>query len=104
MYDLAYSIIITCCAIGAGAAMIAGLGPGVGEGNAVAGACLAISERPDSRGAITTTMLMGCAISETCGLFALVVAILLVFVAPNMLTATLNEALAEIALLVGGAV
>lgn len=97
MFDIAYAIIITCCAIGAGAAMIAGLGPGVGEGNAVAGACRAISERPESRSAITTTMLMGCAISETCGLFALVVAILLVFVALNLLTVALNDALAEIA-------
>ena len=102
MNTIAYSIIITCCAIGAGAAMIAGLGPGVGEGNAVAGACRAISERPEARSAITTTMLMGCAISETCGLFALVVAILLLFVAPNMLTETLNASLAEIAQILGG--
>ena len=72
-------------------AMIAGLGPGVGEGNAVARACEAIAKRPSARGPITTTMLMGCAISETCGLFALVVAILLIFVAPNLLTGILND-------------
>ena len=30
-------------------------------------------------------MLMGCAIAETTGLYALVIAILLIFVAPNML-------------------
>ena len=91
MLEIAYSIIIACCAIGGGMAMIAGLGPGVGEGNAVARACEAIAKRPSARGSITTTMLMGCAISETCGLFALVVAILLLFVAPNMLTGVLKD-------------
>lgn len=101
MFEIAYGIIITCCAIGGGAAMIAGLGPGVGEGNAVAGACQAIADRPDQRGAITTTMLMGCAISETCGLFALVIAILLLFVAPSMLTETMNTALQTIARILG---
>lgn len=101
MNSIAYGIIITCCAIGGGAAMIAGLGPGVGEGNAVARACLAIANRPQSRSAITTTMLMGCAISETCGLFALVVAILLIFVAPGMLTETLNTTVTEIAQMLG---
>ena len=91
MLNIAYGIILTCCAIGGGAAMIAGLGPGVGEGNAVARACDAIARRPKSRGPITTTMLMGCAISETCGLFALVVAIILIFVAPNMLINILDQ-------------
>ena len=101
MYEIAYGIIIVCCAIGAGAAMIAGLGPGVGEGNAVAGACRAISEKPEARGAITTTMLMGCAISETCGLFALVVAILLLFVAPHVLIEHMNTVIKEVKLLFG---
>lgn len=101
MYEIAYAIIIVCCAVGAGAAMIAGLGPGVGEGNAVAGACRAIADKPDARGAITTTMLMGCAISETCGLFALVVAILLLFVAPHVLIENLNATIAEMSAFFG---
>lgn len=101
MFDIAYGIIITCCAIGGGAAMIAGLGPGVGEGNAVAYACRAIAQRPTSRSAITTTMLMGCAISETCGLFALVVAILLIFVAPGILTETLQTSVQAIGQMLG---
>ena len=96
MIDLAYSIIITCCAIGGGAAMIAGLGPGVGEGNGVARACEAIAKRPSAKSSIVTTMLMGCAISETCGLFALVVAILLIFVAPNLLTGQLKDVVAQL--------
>ena len=65
--------------------MIAGIGPGIGEGNAVAKALEAIGRQPESKGSITSTMLMGCAIAETTGLYALVIAILLIFVAPNLL-------------------
>lgn len=83
MLEIAIGIILGCCALGAGTAMIAGIGPGIGEGNAVAKACEAIGRQPECKGEVTTTMLMGCAIAETTGLYALVVAILLLFVAPN---------------------
>ncbi len=82
--EIAISIILGCCALGAGLAMIAGIGPGIGEGNAVAKACEAIGRQPECKGDVTTTMLMGCAIAETTGLYALVIAILLLFVTPNM--------------------
>lgn len=81
------------CALGAGCAMIAGIGPGIGEGNAVAAACEAIGRQPESRSAVTTTMLMGCAIAETTGLYALVIAILLIFVAPGRLVNILLESI-----------
>ena len=83
--EIAIGIILGCCALGAGLAMIAGIGPGIGEGNAVAKACEAIGRQPESKGAVTSTMLMGCAIAETTGLYALVIAILLIFVAPRLL-------------------
>ncbi|MBR5156463.1 MAG: ATP synthase F0 subunit C [Clostridia bacterium] len=82
--EIAISIILGCCALGAGFAMIAGIGPGIGEGNAVAKACEAIGRQPECKGDVTTTMLMGCAIAETTGLYALVIAILLLFVTPGM--------------------
>ena len=82
--ELALGIILGCCALGAGISMFAGIGPGIGEGNAVASACEAIARQPESKGSVTTTMLMGCAIAETTGLYALVIAILLIFVAPNI--------------------
>ena len=85
MLEIAIGIILGCCALGAGTAMIAGIGPGIGEGNAVAKACEAIGRQPEAKGDVTTTMLMGCAIAETTGLYALVIAILLIFVAPNIL-------------------
>lgn len=85
MLEIAVGLILGCCALGAGIAMIAGIGPGIGEGNAVAKACEAIGRQPESKGNVTSTMLMGCAVAETTGLYALVIAILLIFVAPNML-------------------
>ena len=72
--------------------MVAGIGPGIGEGNAVAKACEAIGRQPESKGAVTTTMLMGCAVAETTGLYALVIAILLLFVAPKILVNILVDA------------
>ena len=83
MLELAIGIILGGCAIGAGLAMIAGIGPGIGEGNAVAKACEAIGRQPESKGAVTSTMLMGCAIAETTGIYGLVIGILLIFVAPG---------------------
>lgn len=85
MLEIAVGIILGCCALGAGTAMIAGIGPGIGEGNAVAKACEAIGRQPEAKGDVTTTMLMGCAVAETTGLYALVIAILLIFLAPARL-------------------
>ena len=93
MNVIAVAIILGCCALGAGAAMIAGIGPGIGEGNAVAKACEAIGRQPESKGSVTSTMLMGCVIAETTGIYALVIAILLIFVAPNMLVDVLLSAI-----------
>ena len=91
--EIAIGIILGCCALGAGIAMIAGIGPGIGEGEAVAKACEAIGRQPESKGAVTSTMLMGCAVAETTGLYALVVAILLIFVAPNTFVNVLKAAI-----------
>ncbi|MBE7057447.1 MAG: ATP synthase F0 subunit C [Ruminococcaceae bacterium] len=84
--ELAIGIILGCCALGAGLCMgIGALGPGIGEGNAVSKACEAIGRQPESKSAVSSTMIMGCAIAETTGIYALVIAILLIFVAPNIL-------------------
>ena len=92
--ELALALIFAACTLGAGIAMIAGIGPGIGEGNAVAKACEAIGRQPECKGSVTTTMLMGCAIAGTTGLYALVIAILLIFVAPGMFVNLLMTTLA----------
>ena len=94
--ELAIGIILGCCALGAGIAMIAGIGPGIGEGEAVAKACEAIGRQPESKGAVTSTMVMGCAITESTGIYSLVIAILLIFVAPNTLTGALVNTISKL--------
>ncbi len=76
--DLVYA----CSAIGAGIALIAGVGPGIGQGYAAGQAAAAVGRNPGARGAVTTTMLLGQAVAETTGLYGLVVAIILMFVKP----------------------
>ena len=91
---LAIGIILGCCALGAGICMCIGaIGPGIGEGSAVAKACEAIGRQPESKGSVTSTMIMGCAIAETTGIYSLVVAILLIFVAPNIFVNILKSAM-----------
>ncbi len=91
--EIAIGIILGCCALGAGIAMIAGIGPGIGEGYAVGQACEVIGRQPECKGSVTTTMLMGCAVAETTGLYALIIAILLIFVAPNLFVKILMNAI-----------
>ena len=92
--EIARAIVLMGCAIGAGLALIAGIGPGIGEGYAVGKACEVIGRQPESKGSVTTTMLMGCAVAETTGLYALIIAILLIFVAPNTMVRILTAAIA----------
>ena len=69
-------------ALGAGMAMIAGLGPGIGEGYAAGQACSAIGRQPEAQGDITRTMILGIAMAESTGIYALVIALILLFANP----------------------
>ena len=81
---LAKGIALAGCAIGSGLALIAGVGPGIGEGNAVARACEAIGRQPECKGDVTSTLILGVALSETTGIYGFVTGLLLIFVAPGM--------------------
>ena len=92
--ELAIGIMLGCCALGAGICMgIGALGPGIGEGHAVANACEAIGRQPEAKSDVTSTMIMGCAIAESTGIYSLVIAILLIFVAPGQFVNLLKSAL-----------
>lgn len=82
MEILARALILMGSAIGAGLAMIAGIGPGIGEGYAVGKACEAIGRQPESSGAVTRTMFVGCAVAESTGIYAFVVALIIMFINP----------------------
>lgn len=67
--------------IGAGICMGFGaIGPGIGEGFAAGKACEAIGRAPQESGLLTRTMLIGQAVSESTGIYSLVVALLMLFV------------------------
>ena len=68
--------------LGAGIAMIAGMGPGIGQGYAAGQGAAAVGRNPGAKGTIMSTMILGQAVAETTGLYALVVAIILIFANP----------------------
>lgn len=80
---LAKGIALAGCAIGSGLALIAGVGPGIGEGNAVARACEAIGRQPECKGDVTSTLILGVALSETTGIYGFVTGLLLIFFVPG---------------------
>ncbi len=74
-------IIRAAALLGAGICMGFGaIGPGIGEGFVGGKACEGIARQPELQGPITRTMLIADAIAESTGIYALVIALLLIFV------------------------
>jgi len=68
--------------LGCGLAMgLGAIGPGIGVGLVGWGALQGIARNPDARGPITTNMILAIAFAEAVAIYALVVAILLKFIA-----------------------
>ncbi len=69
-----------CCALAAGLCMgIGSIGPALGEGNAVSHALEGMARQPESAGTLRTNMILGCAITETTGIYSLLISFLLLF-------------------------
>ena len=73
------AIILAASAIGAGLAMIAGIGPGIGQGYAAGKGAEAVGRQPEAQSDIVRTMLLGAAVAESTGIYGLVIALLLLF-------------------------
>ncbi|MBQ7460173.1 MAG: ATP synthase F0 subunit C [Oscillospiraceae bacterium] len=74
------AIVKAACALGAGLCMgIGAIGPALGEGNAVGKALEGMARQPEAAGNLRTNMILGCAITESTGIYSLVVALLLLF-------------------------
>lgn len=74
------AIIKAACAIGAGLCMgIGAIGPAMGEGNAVGKALEGMARQPEAAGTLRTNMIVGCAITETTGIYSLLIAFLILF-------------------------
>ena len=86
MAELALGIALAGLYIGAGICMGFGaIGPGVGEGYAAGRACEGVAKRPDQAPLLTRTMLIGQAVSESTGIYSLVIAIILIFMQSTVL-------------------
>ena len=74
------SIIAAARALAAGLCMgIGAIGPAIGEGNAVSKALESMARQPEMASTLRTNMILGCAITETTGIYSLVVSLLLMF-------------------------
>ena len=80
----ATAIVWGCSAVGIGIAMIAGIGPGIGEGYAAGKAVEAVARQPEARGTIVSTMIIGQAVAESTAIYSLVVAFILLYANPLM--------------------
>lgn len=67
-------------AIGAGLAMAGAIGAGAGVGIVVGGAVQGMARNPDFASTIQTNMILGIAFAEAVAIYALVVALIILFV------------------------
>jgi len=65
--------------LGAGVAAIGMFGAGIGQGMAAQGACMAVGRNPEVTSKIRTIMIIGAGIAESGAIYALIIAILLLF-------------------------
>ena len=77
-----HDFVLGMSALGAGIAMIAGLGPGIGQGIAASKGAEAVGRQPEAKGDIIQTMILGQAVAETTGIYSLVIALILILVKP----------------------
>ncbi|MFZ4815684.1 MAG: ATP synthase F0 subunit C [Phototrophicaceae bacterium] len=67
-------------AVGAGLVMIGAIGPGIGIGMLAQGAMQAIGRNPDAAGIVQTNMILAIVFTEAIAIYALVVALIILFV------------------------
>ena len=79
-FIMEHAILKAACAIGAGLCMgIGAIGPALGEGNAVGKALEGMARQPESASTLRTNMILGCAITETTGIYSLLISFLILF-------------------------
>ncbi|WP_174259473.1 ATP synthase F0 subunit C [Mycoplasmopsis canis] len=66
-------------AVGAGIAAIGVLGAGVGQGYAAGKACEAVGRNPEAESKIRTMLIIGAGIAETTAIYALLIALIILF-------------------------
>ncbi len=78
--EMATAIVEAAKALGAALCMgIGAIGPAIGEGNAVGKALEGMARQPEVAGTLRTNMILGCAVTETTGIYSLVISLLILF-------------------------
>ena len=65
-------------AIGAGVAVLTGIGAGLGIGKATGSAVDAIARQREAEGKISKALLLGCALAEATAIYGFVIALLII--------------------------
>ena len=68
----------TLIAIGAGIAVITGLGAGIGIGIATGKACEGIARQPEAESKIQKSLILGCALAEATAIYGFVIALMII--------------------------
>ena len=78
--EMAEALAIVGKALGAGLCMgVGAIGPALGEGNAVSHALEGMARQPEAADNLRINMILGCAITETTGIYSLLIAFLILF-------------------------
>ena len=64
--------------IGAGIAVLTGIGAGLGIGIATSKATEAIARQPEAAGKINSTLILGCALAEATAIYGFVIALMII--------------------------
>lgn len=79
--EMAQAIVAAARAIGAALCMgLGAIGPALGEGNAVGKALEGMARQPEAASDLRINMILGCAITESTGIYSLIISLLLLFV------------------------
>ena len=81
--DYTKAIVVSCSLIAAGFAMALGtIGTALGMGNGLNGATNAVGRNPEAHGKILITMMVGLAMIESLAIYALVIALVVLYANP----------------------
>ncbi|HOD28152.1 MAG TPA: ATP synthase F0 subunit C [Syntrophales bacterium] len=81
--DYTKAIVIGCSLLAAGLAIGMGtIGTGVGMGNGLSGATSAVGRNPEAQGKVLLTMMVGLAMIESLAIYALVIALVVLYANP----------------------
>ena len=88
MEAVALKYFIACVTAAGFGIAIAAFGCGLAQGNGLKAAVEGIARNPESSGKVTVTMLIGLAMIESLCIYALVIALILIYAAPMTGTVT----------------